>query len=79
MMLSNDSFIDATEKGSLGRFINHSCNPNAFVDKWHVGDRLRMGIFAKRKISVVKKLHLIIMLIDMELNLNHVIVVNQIV
>lgn len=51
MMLSNDSFIDATEKGSLGRFINHSCNPNAFVDKWHVGDRLRMGIFAKRKIS----------------------------
>ncbi|CAX44211.1 SET domain-containing protein, putative [Candida dubliniensis CD36] len=50
MMLSNDSFIDATQKGSLGRFINHSCNPNAFVDKWHVGDRLRMGIFAKRKI-----------------------------
>ncbi|KAI5966906.1 SET2 [Candida pseudojiufengensis] len=50
MMLKTDSFIDATEKGSLARFVNHSCNPNAFVDKWVVGDKLRMGIFSKRKI-----------------------------
>ncbi|KAG7661661.1 SET2 [[Candida] subhashii] len=50
MMLKSDSFIDATVKGSLARFINHSCNPNAYVDKWVVGDKLRMGIFAKRKI-----------------------------
>ncbi|CAK9439679.1 uncharacterized protein LODBEIA_P37790 [Lodderomyces beijingensis] len=51
MMLKNDAFIDATEKGSLARFVNHSCSPNAFVDKWNVGDRLRMGIFAKRRIQ----------------------------
>lgn len=51
MMLKPDAFIDATEKGSLARFVNHSCNPNAFVDKWVVGDKLRMGIFAKRKIA----------------------------
>lgn len=50
MMLKNDSFIDATIKGSLARFCNHSCSPNAFVDKWVVGDKLRMGIFAKRSI-----------------------------
>lgn len=50
MMLKNDSFIDATLKGSLARFCNHSCNPNAYVDKWVVGDKLRMGIFAKRAI-----------------------------
>ncbi|KAI3404494.2 SET2 [Candida oxycetoniae] len=50
MMLKNDAFIDATEKGSLARFVNHSCNPNAYVDKWVVGDKLRMGIFAKREI-----------------------------
>ncbi|WLF79477.1 histone methyltransferase set2 [Lodderomyces elongisporus] len=50
MMLKNDAFIDATEKGSLARFVNHSCSPNAFVDKWVVADRLRMGIFAKRDI-----------------------------
>ncbi|CAK7892280.1 histone-lysine N-methyltransferase, H3 lysine-36 specific [[Candida] anglica] len=50
MMLKKDSFIDATVKGSLARFCNHSCNPNAYVDKWVVGDKLKMGIFAKRKI-----------------------------
>lgn len=52
MMLAKDAFIDATEKGCLARFCNHSCSPNAFVDKWVVGDRLRMGIFAKKAIAV---------------------------
>lgn len=51
MMLKKDAFIDATVKGSLARFANHSCNPNAYVDKWVVGDKLRMGIFAKRTIQ----------------------------
>jgi histone-lysine N-methyltransferase SETD2 len=51
MMLKQDSFIDATMKGSLARFCNHSCNPNVFVDKWVVGKKLRMGLFAKRTIS----------------------------
>lgn len=50
MMLTKDAFIDATEKGSLARFCNHSCLPNAYVDKWVVGDKLRMGIFARRRI-----------------------------
>lgn len=50
MMLKGDSFIDATERGSLARFCNHSCRPNAYVDKWMVGGKLRMGIFAKRAI-----------------------------
>lgn len=52
MMLTKDAFIDATEKGCLARFCNHSCSPNAYVDKWVVGDKLRMGIFAKRTIHV---------------------------
>ncbi|EGV62172.1 histone methyltransferase set2 [Yamadazyma tenuis] len=51
MMLKKDAFIDATEKGALARFVNHSCSPNAYVDKWVVGDKLRMGIFAKRHIA----------------------------
>lgn len=51
MMLKKDSFIDATMKGSLARFCNHSCNPNAYVDKWVVGEKLRMGIFSKRNIQ----------------------------
>lgn len=51
MMLQKGEFIDATEKGCLARFCNHSCSPNAFVDKWVVGEKLKMGIFAKRDIS----------------------------
>lgn len=43
-------FIDATKKGGIGRFANHSCNPNCYVAKWTVGKRIRMGIFASRKI-----------------------------
>lgn len=50
MMLQSGEFIDATIKGSLARFCNHSCNPNAYVNKWVVAGKLRMGIFAKRKI-----------------------------
>lgn len=50
MMLQNGEFIDATVKGSLARFCNHSCNPNAYVNKWVVAGKLRMGIFANRKI-----------------------------
>ena len=50
MMLQNGQFIDATRKGSLARFCNHSCNPNAFVNKWVVNGKLRMGIFALRDI-----------------------------
>lgn len=50
MMLQKGEFIDATKKGGLGRFCNHSCAPNGHVEKWVVGRKLRMGIFASRDI-----------------------------
>ncbi|CDK29736.1 unnamed protein product [Kuraishia capsulata CBS 1993] len=50
MMLQKGEFIDATKAGCLARFCNHSCSPNAYVDKWVVGKKLRMGIFAKKNI-----------------------------
>ncbi|KAF2261669.1 hypothetical protein CC78DRAFT_345430 [Lojkania enalia] len=56
MSLSRSEFVDATKKGNLGRFCNHSCNPNCTVDKWEVGDKLRMGIFADRKIKAGEEL-----------------------
>ena len=56
MSLSKGEFVDATKKGNLGRFCNHSCNPNCYVDKWVVGDKLRMGIFAERPIKAGEEL-----------------------
>lgn len=56
MMLQKDEFIDATRKGGIGRFANHSCNPNCYVSKWFVGNHVRMGIFAKRRIFQYEEL-----------------------
>ena len=56
MMLQAGEFLDATRLGGLGRFCNHSCNPNCYVDKWVVGSQLRMGIFAKRRIDIGEEL-----------------------
>lgn len=56
MSLNKGEFVDATKKGNLGRFCNHSCNPNCYVDKWVVGDKLCMGIFAGRTIKAGEEL-----------------------
>lgn len=56
MSLSKGEFVDATKKGNLGRFCNHSCTPNCYVDKWVVGDKLRMGIFSERNVRAGEEL-----------------------
>ncbi|KAK3357121.1 histone-lysine N-methyltransferase, H3 lysine-36 specific [Lasiosphaeria hispida] len=56
MSLTRSEFVDATKKGNLGRFCNHSCHPNCYVDKWVVGEKLRMGIFAMRAIRAGEEL-----------------------
>jgi [histone H3]-lysine36 N-trimethyltransferase len=56
MSLTKSEFVDATKKGNLGRFCNHSCSPNCYVDKWVVGEKLRMGIFAERHIKAGEEL-----------------------
>lgn len=33
MALKSDAIIDATTKGNISRFINHSCEPNAETQK----------------------------------------------
>ncbi|KAJ4883949.1 Histone-lysine N-methyltransferase ASHH1 [Raphanus sativus] len=49
--LNASEAIDATKKGSLARFINHSCKPNCETRKWNVLGEVRVGIFAKESIS----------------------------
>lgn len=56
MSLTKSEFVDATKKGNLGRFCNHSCSPNCYVDKWVVGEKLRMGIFTSRAIRAGEEL-----------------------
>ncbi|KAI9234276.1 MAG: hypothetical protein BYD32DRAFT_464544 [Podila humilis] len=51
MSLQSDEVIDATKKGCLARFINHSCNPNCHLEKWVVGPKLRIGIFSIKRIN----------------------------
>ncbi|XP_076941330.1 histone-lysine N-methyltransferase ASHH1-like [Bidens hawaiensis] len=50
--LNANYYIDATRKGSLGRFINDSCQPNCETRKWTVLGETRVGIFATQDISV---------------------------
>ena len=52
MMELDDNFImDAKHKGNNARFINHSCNPNAQLEKWAVKDRYRIAIAATKMIK----------------------------
>jgi SET domain-containing protein len=34
--VSSNMIIDATNKGNMSRFINHSCEPNMEMQKWLV-------------------------------------------
>ncbi|KAJ1917891.1 hypothetical protein H4219_002935 [Mycoemilia scoparia] len=51
MSIGYNMVIDATERGCLARYINHSCEPNCVLQKWMVGGQVRMGIFAKNSIK----------------------------
>ncbi len=37
-------------QGALGRFINHSCDPNCETQKWVVQGELAIGLFASKPI-----------------------------
>ncbi|RMD39476.1 hypothetical protein DV735_g5658, partial [Chaetothyriales sp. CBS 134920] len=46
MNFDQNMVIDATTKGSIARFVNHSCAPNCRMEKWTVGGQPRMALFA---------------------------------
>lgn len=45
MMFDQNMIIDAT-RGSIARFVNHSCEPNCRMIKWNVAGTPRMALFA---------------------------------
>lgn len=51
MALRGDAVIDATTRGNISRFINHSCDPNAETQKWTVNGELRIGFFSTKFVS----------------------------
>ncbi|KAI1292232.1 Histone-lysine N-methyltransferase SETD2 [Halotydeus destructor] len=51
MALKTDEIIDATEKGNMTRFVNHSCEPNCETQKWSVNGDLRIGFFTLRRLE----------------------------
>ncbi|KAJ2024739.1 hypothetical protein GGI06_000873, partial [Coemansia sp. S85] len=51
MSIGHNKVIDATRKGCVARFVNHSCGPNCGLQKWTVGGAIRMGIFVERPIK----------------------------
>ncbi|VDK86697.1 unnamed protein product [Onchocerca ochengi] len=52
MALKNGAVIDATAKGNVSRFINHSCDPNCESQKWTVDRQLRVGFFVIKPIAL---------------------------
>lgn len=49
--LEGSLVVDAGQKGSVARFANHSCEPNAEMQKWYVNDEPRIGLFVKKPIE----------------------------
>lgn len=45
MAFDQNMIIDAT-RGSIARFVNHSCAPNCRMEKWTVAGKPRMALFA---------------------------------
>ncbi len=57
MQLKPGNFLDARNKGTIGRFINHSCEPNCMIEIWTVDGRLRVGIFATKDVEKDEELN----------------------
>lgn len=50
LSIDSNLLINARNKGNIARNVNHSCEPNAEIQKWHVDGLPRMIISAKQDI-----------------------------
>jgi hypothetical protein len=51
MELDSGVYLDGKFKGNDSRFINHSCGPNAELQRWIVKNQMRIAIVASRDIK----------------------------
>lgn len=57
MALNSDEVIDASYKGNVSRYMNHSCDPNCETQKWTVNGVLRVGFFVKKAVEPLTELN----------------------
>lgn len=48
--LDDEYVVDATKRGGLARFINHSCDPNCYTKIITVDGQKKIGIYSRRSI-----------------------------
>lgn len=54
--LDSEMVVDATRRGGIARFINHSCNPNLIARTISVHGRSTIAFYSKRTINVGEEL-----------------------
>eukprot|EP00252_Welwitschia_mirabilis_P023897 TRINITY_DN6884_c0_g1_i2.p1 TRINITY_DN6884_c0_g1~~TRINITY_DN6884_c0_g1_i2.p1 ORF type:complete len:1259 (+),score=261.81 TRINITY_DN6884_c0_g1_i2:407-3778(+) len=62
--IDNESIIDATRKGGIARFVNHSCSPNCVAKVISVKTQKKVVFFAERDINAGEE-------ITYDYNFNH--------
>lgn len=50
MALDTGEFLDPSRKGSVARYINHSCNPNCTMEIWTIKGELRAVVYTLKHI-----------------------------
>ncbi|ESO96362.1 hypothetical protein LOTGIDRAFT_143999 [Lottia gigantea] len=56
LSLDSGMVIDGYRMANIGRFVNHSCEPNCEMQKWTVNGLYRMVLFALRDIDPMEEL-----------------------
>lgn len=49
--LDENTVIDATMAGNLARYVNHSCAPNCFAERFEIEREFKIVIVTNRRIS----------------------------
>ena len=51
MALDDGEYLDPSRRGSIARFMNHSCEPNSTMEIWTVKGELRACVYTKKAVG----------------------------